>query len=313
MDWIGGLAIDGRGPQELSSALDELYGEAGYTRLEDEGRDTVGDERALIIAGTKGWTAVYLESSERDAAFALALSERLATTVICHRAILYDAFWLLSYKGGALIDEYQSCPDYFKSYGEADASSAELARSAGNSAALKAAVPRIDAALLGEIYEGARLHDLEAALEAVMPVDEALKKLRSALQIGTFEHAFEELWWKDLTVEMRFLAYMAPVEPRKGVLDKLRERAEMARAGFRSSVDGLRRRVKNVVPGGPEEDASEDGAEPKKEPANATKEELRAPIHQAAAEASAKDDALEDSQAGDEPEDSNDSPKNGTS
>jgi hypothetical protein len=243
--WIGGLAVDGRSVEQVRSVLTDIFIEGEYERCEGNDVDVVGDERALIIGGTKGWTSVYLERFENDAAVAVALSKELSTTVLCHRSVLYDAFAIVVYLDGDLIDEYQSCPDYFKAYDQPDSTAEELEQTAGDAEVVKAAVSRIDEALLTEIYDKSRLTNLAEQVEPEMSVPDALKALRKALKIGTLEHSFDDLWYgaEEFSLKAEHLGFLSlNKEPtsRWGIMKK---RAKDSRDRWRSGTAKVKDKI----------------------------------------------------------------------
>ena len=232
---IGGLAVWQRGRDQVVEALDGLYRGQGCEPLEGEGPDVEGEERALVIPGSKGWTSLYLERGERDSSVATELSQRLSTVVLAHRAQLYDAFYIQVYAGGELIDEYQSCPELLASFGDPELGPAALARTEGQAELLAAAVSQVDGALLAEIYRESRLVDLDAASGAPLPVTEALSLLRKATGIGTFEHSFEDLWFaaEGMGLKVRYRAYRRALSELEG-WERLERRARDARARWSS-------------------------------------------------------------------------------
>ena len=246
VDWIGGLAVDGRGATEVVRVLDEIYTEAGFERVETEGDgdpSVVGDERALVISGTKGWTAVYIEMPDKDLLMARELSQRLGAVVLLHRSILFDAVALFWFASGDLMDEFQSCPDYFKGWGEPDAGEGELERTAGQAEVAKTLVSRIDAGALDEIYRECRMTDLAEGDPPAMELGVALRKLRKATGVGTFEHGFEDLWWGDFSFEARFLAWRRPTKTRLDRFKEMMDQARGARERFAMQTDQLRERM----------------------------------------------------------------------
>lgn len=246
--WIGGLAIDERSPAEVHEALGAFFSENDYEACEGDDIHVVGDERALIIAGTKGWTSVYLEEFDHDEAVAMALSKSLETTVVCHRSVLYDAFAIFVFHGGELVDEYQSCPDYFKAYDEPDSSESELARTAGQAEALQSLVSRVDGALLAEIYQQSRLESLTEDIAAEMPVGEALKQLRKALKIGTFEHSFDDLWYgaEDMGLKVNYLGFLSPNAEPKTKWGILKKHAAESRGRWRQKKERFKDKVQYI-------------------------------------------------------------------
>lgn len=243
--WIGGLAIDGKSPAEVAEALEAFFQGNEYERCEGDDIHVVGDERVLIIAGSKGWTSVYLEEFDHDEAIALALSKSLETTVVCHRSVLYDAFAIFVYHGGELVDEFQSCPDYFKAYDQPDSTEAELARTAGQADLIASLVSRVDGALLAEIYQQSRLESLTEDVHPEMSVGEALKKLRKALLIGTFEHSFDDLWYgaEDMGLKVNYLGFLSPNAEPKTRWGILKKRATDTRSRWRQSKERFKDKV----------------------------------------------------------------------
>jgi hypothetical protein len=246
--WIGGLAIDDRSPEQVIDALTSTYAGNSCPRCEGDDVNIVGDERALLVAGTKGWTSLYLEAFENDAAMAIDLSKQLTTTIVCHRSVLYDAFSILVYHDGELIDEYQSCPDYFKSYEEADSSAEELARTTGDVAIFQAAVSRIDAQLLADIYQKSRIDKLSEQIEPEMTVSKALNLLRKALKIGTFEHGFDDLWYgaEDFQLKANFLAFNCPDKEPKTRWGHLKKQARDSRDRWKKSKNELKEKMQEL-------------------------------------------------------------------
>ncbi|MDF1663115.1 MAG: hypothetical protein P1V97_15175 [Planctomycetota bacterium] len=284
--WIGGLAVDERSPAEVHEALCAFFTDNEYERCEGDDIHVVGDERALIIGGTKGWTSVYLEEFDHDEAVALAISKTLETTVVCHRSVLYDAFAIFVYYGGELIDEFQSCPDYFKAYDEPDSTESELARTAGQADALQSLVSRVDGALLAEIYQQSRLESLTEDINPEMSVGEALKQLRKALKIGTFEHSFDDLWYSadDMNLKVNYLGFLSPHAEPKTRWGILKKHAAESRGRWRQKKERFKDKVnfiKSKWPlsrkkSDPEESSEEEGQTPADNPDSATVEKPKA-------------------------------------
>lgn len=248
MNWVGGLAIDGRSLKQVTDAVTEIFKAEGYECLPENDVDVAGDERLLVIAGSKGWTALYLENSDKDEDMAVALSKDMSTTVLVHRSIPFDAFALMLYHSGDLLDEYQSHPFLFHDF-TGSATEPDLENTVGNPETFKTLVSRVDAGALSEIYQSCRMTDLDAPLEDPDLIKSALRQLRKATGVGTFEHSMDDLWYRaeDLKLKVRYLAFLAPPKPKVTPWQRLTNRAREARDRWLAPARNVRDRVSEMA------------------------------------------------------------------
>lgn len=256
---MGGLAVDGKSRAEVVEALDALYGEAEFVVDPRDGPEVEGDERALIISGSKGWTAVYLERFDQDEAVAAALAKTLSAAVLVHRAELYEAFSIAVFLDGELVDRYASASgeeaffdDELDELGFEDGAPQDPdfeGDGGGDPGRIAALVPRVDAAALGAIYQRCRSEPgAGPADEAV--IAGALKELRSVLGLGTLEHDFLGLWndAERLGLKATFRGWSAPKRRLRDVWAGWRLKAERSRDSLLAPARRVRDRIRGVKP-----------------------------------------------------------------
>ncbi|MBX3465867.1 MAG: hypothetical protein KF878_03085 [Planctomycetes bacterium] len=174
------------------------------------------DARRVLVAPSHGeWTAVYPEvtGSARDLARGLAAELKapaLVVGTIGEEALFYSAYD----DAGDGVDDYHSCPDFEKEFGDDDASPEELERTRGD-------VDRL-AELLGGLGPGAdllRAALAEARLERLRDVDawqqrpdveEVLVRLRDALKLPPFADYEEMVSEGEDGLDVRVLAFRKP-------------------------------------------------------------------------------------------------------
>jgi hypothetical protein len=76
--------------------------------------------RFLLGPALRGWVAVYPEMHGQDARIAKALAGKFPGTVLYVMVHDDDFFAYTLYQGGQVVDQYNSCPDYFDDFGDGD-------------------------------------------------------------------------------------------------------------------------------------------------------------------------------------------------
>lgn len=208
---------------KVLEALRVVMERQGLVRADRESRDA----QRLLVAPTQGeWTSLYPEdpAQARDVGRALAAELQVPAIVvgtIGDEALFYSAY---DDKGDG-VDDYHSCPDFEKEFGDDDASDEELERTRGDVDAL--------AQLMGSIGPGADLLKsalAEARVEHLSQVDpwqqrpeieEVLRRLRDALKLPPFADYEEMAADGQDGADVRVLAFRRPTADKGLKLPKL--------------------------------------------------------------------------------------------
>ncbi len=96
-------------------------GEGDMVRTACEAIAAKGDTKFLVAPIRGPWQAVYPSAAGQDVTISAALAERTLGVVV--HVLLHDddLFAYLFYRDGRLVDEYNSCPDYFGDVPEEEA------------------------------------------------------------------------------------------------------------------------------------------------------------------------------------------------
>lgn len=202
--------------------------DAVRTSMESEGLEWVAGgmdaptsaTRLLLLPPHGEWTPLYPASHSRASlAGDIALQLGAPVLVVGHMEDMAFFYSVWDLKGN-LADEYHSCPDYAKEFGEDDADETELARTRGK--------PQMVAAMLGAANKAEELSELlkKARIENLRDHDvatgfagasEPLRRLAKIFGLPDLQEEFDLLW--DLGPDdddddsTRFLAYGPPKQP----------------------------------------------------------------------------------------------------
>ncbi|MCO5172390.1 MAG: hypothetical protein M9894_39335 [Planctomycetes bacterium] len=206
-------------------ALRAVMERQGLLRADRDARDA----RRVLVAPSQGeWTSVYPEATDTARDLARALAAELQAPALVVGTIGEEALFYSAYDdAGDGVDDYHSCPDFEKEFGDDDASPEELERTRGD-------VDRL-AELLGGLGPGAdllRAALAEARLERLRDVDvwqqrpevdEVLQRLRDALKLPPFADYEEMVSEGQDGLDVRVLAFRRP-RPDRGLKLPFRSR-----------------------------------------------------------------------------------------
>lgn len=195
----------------------------GFVRADREAREGV----RVLVAPTHGdWTPLYPEAGEQARDLARALTAEVQAPAIVVGTIGEEALFYSAYDdGGQSVDDYHSCPDYEKEFGDDDAGAEELERTKGD-------VDRLSQ-LFGGLGPGADL--LRAALaearvehlrdvdpwKARPDLDEVLQRLRDALKLPVLSDYEEMVVEGEAGLDVRVLSFRRPTAEKGLKLPKL--------------------------------------------------------------------------------------------
>ncbi len=199
---------------KVLEALRAVMERQGMVRADRASADT--DGLRLLVAPTQGeWTSVYPDAPEQARDVARALAAELAAPAIVVGTIGDEALFYSAYdEKGEGVDDYHSCPDFEKEFGDDDAGAEELERTRGDVDAL--------AQLLGGLGAGADLLKsalAEARVERLSDVDpwqqrpdldEVLRRLRDALKLPPFADYEDVAAEGEDGADVRALAFRRP-------------------------------------------------------------------------------------------------------
>lgn len=251
--WIGGLAICSQDCEAVLKAMTASYKAHKFELISSEDPNAQGDERALVVEGSKGWTSVYPEEIARDSDLAAEITSALKVGAIVHRAVLYDAFSLLAFAGGDLIDEFQSHPSYIMDFDSQESEASVATRTQGNAHLFAALSPRIHEQRLAEIFAKCRVTDPDSYENPDMSVARALKELRGVLGLGTLEHSFDDLWYgaENFRLNAKFLAFK-DTQKIRGPLKKWQTRYRQASSLLQRGSESVSQSLQSIRKGLPE-------------------------------------------------------------
>lgn len=184
----------------------------GFVRAEREAREGV----RVLVAPTHGeWTALYPEASEQARDLARALTAELKAPAIVVGTIGEEAIFYSAYDAaGEAVDDYHSCPDYEKEFGDDDASDEELERTRGDVDRLAQLFEGLGpgADLLRAALSEARVEHLRDVdpWEARPDLDEVLLRLRDALKLPALSDYEEMASEGEAGLDVRVLAFRRP-------------------------------------------------------------------------------------------------------
>lgn len=205
--------------------------EAVRTVMEREGlvradRDAQDGVRVLVAPSQGEWTALYPEANDTARDLARALAAELATPALVVGTIGDEALFYSAYDDkGQAVDDYHSCPDFEKEFGDDDASSEELDRTRGDVDVLAQVFGGLGngADLLKSALADARIERL-TEVDPWKPrpdIDEVLQRLRDALKLPPLTDYEEMVIDGEDGADVRVLAFRRPKAEGRLKLPKL--------------------------------------------------------------------------------------------
>lgn len=197
----------------------------GFVRAD---RSAVGREGVrVLVAPTHGeWTALYPEAGEQARDLARALTAELQVPAIVVGTIGEEALFYSAYDAtGQAVDDYHSCPDYEKEFGDDDASDEELERTKGDVDRLAQVFDGLGqgADLLRSALAEARVEHLRDVdpWKTRPDLDEVLLRLRDALKLPALSDYEEMVVEGEDGLDVRVLSFRRPTAEKGLKLPKL--------------------------------------------------------------------------------------------
>lgn len=181
----------------------------GLVRGDAEDPDAV---KALIAPPQGAWTPLYPDPPERARDLARAVAAKVGAPALVVGTIGDEALFYSAYDAeGEPADDYHSCPDYEKEFGDDDASDEELERTRGDVARL-GALFGASVAGLGETLAAARIERLRDMdpYGARTHAEDALRALRDALSLPPLADYEEMVVDAGDGIDVRVLAFRRP-------------------------------------------------------------------------------------------------------
>jgi hypothetical protein len=197
---------------KVLEALRTVMEREGLVRADREARDAV---RVLVAPAAGEWTPLYPESPDTARDLARALAAELVTPALVVGTLGDEALFYSAYDDkGNPVDDYHSCPDYEKEFGDDDASGEELERTRGDVDVLAQLFGGLGAgsdllrASLGEARIE-RLRDVDPWTSRA-DIDEVLQRLRDALKLPPLSDFEEQVVDGEDGVDVRVLSFRRP-------------------------------------------------------------------------------------------------------
>lgn len=195
----------------------------GLVRADRGARDAV---RTLVAPSQGEWTPVYPEVSEQARDVARALAAQLEAPALVVGTIGDEALFYSAYDAaGEPVDDYHSCPDFEKEFGDDDASAEELERTRGDVDRLAQLLDGLGPG--GDLLRAAlsearveRLTDIDP-WQARPGIDEVLRRLRDALKLPPLADYEEMVAEGQDGADVRVLAFRRPTAEKGLKLPKL--------------------------------------------------------------------------------------------
>lgn len=211
----------------------------GLVRAERDARDAV---RVLVAPAVGEWVAVYPEVADSARDLARGLAAELGTPALVVGTLGDEALFYSAYdEKGQAVDDYHSCPDYEKEFGDDDASGEELEGTRGDVdvlaqlfGGLGAGADLLRAALADARIE--RLRDVDP-WTARVDIEEVLKRLRDALKLPPLSDFEEQVVEGEDGVDVRVLAFRRPRADKGLALPKLPRLPELKNPFKRKKKD----------------------------------------------------------------------------